>query len=707
MDAWVVAFQVLGVSVIIGNMFWLKATGNMPRSAGVLLFCMLAIHLVNANFAGGIDTVHFAWIFIFPILAGGTMGWRGQLLFYFFCVLGTAYYAVFPEQMPVLPYENSMGYTFFTRLMCLTVFTLIMLIYYFTLNEKMEELKEVLKIASFESDLFSGVFNSNAQGVVLLDENYVIKRANPKAHNVFGVENGGLINQNMEKLLEKNEAPFELVEHDQTNVEFPISIANDDIIWVEYSLLNVIDEHNKTFKLITFEDISERKRYQSSLFNLARFDHLTQLPNRLAIQEQLQAMIEHASTNQEQFAVVFFDLDKFKHVNDIQGHQAGDVVLQEVAKRMRNLKQSGEMVGRFGGDEFVLLLPNIESQNDVIEQINAMQEQLKLAIEHQKSEFFIGSSAGIACYPNDATSADELIQKADLAMYKAKAIGRGHYQFYSKEHDQSIKRQISIGHNLQFAIQREEFRLLYQPIYDANGNMSGVEALIRWHNDELGHITPDEFIPISEENGLIVPLGFWVLNEACEALKQLHKKGYTHLTMSVNMSYKQIASIDMAKSLEQVLDDHKLAGSALILELTERVFAEDLDLVNENIAAFEKLGVHTAVDDFGVGYSSLSYLMHSQFSALKIDRSFIKDMQQNPDARKLCSAIASMAGGLGLTVTAEGVETQEQLAMLKKMKIQKYQGYYFAKPLPLDEVEQMLDKESTFVKSDCDTDYMI
>lgn len=695
MPSYIVATHVLGLTVIIVNLFLLYKTNNIPRAAGILLFCMLIIHLVNITIVGGIDNPHFAWLFIFPILAGGTLGWRGQLFFYICCLLGTIYFALVPESINLLSEDGNIGYTFFTRLMCLTVFTLIMLIYYFTLNEKMQHLQKALDAASFESNLFLGVFNSKAQSVIMTNQEGEIERANAKAHETFGFAEGKLLSLPISKLCESDIKNIRLACDQSEPKEINVTTNAGKKIWLEYSTMSVVDEHKKAHTLITMEDISGRKSHEAELSYLARFDHLTRLPNRLSLQEKLNEAITHASAESQRFAVVFFDLDKFKHVNDIQGHKAGDAVLKMVAQRLQDLNRQADFIARFGGDEFVLLMNNIQTSKQVTDQIKRIQTSISKVINNKDNEHYVGSSAGVAFFPQDAVIADDLIQKADIAMYKAKSDGRGQYQFYSVEHDTNIKRQIKLGSGLSFAIERDELNLLYQPIYNINGVICGAEALLRWTNDELGFVSPDEFIPICEENGLIVPIGLWVLDESCRIIRKWHDLGHSNLVMSVNVSYRQINSDDLVKEVQRILTKYQLSGTALILELTERVFADDLDLVQRNIVQFAQMGVQTAIDDFGVGYSSLNYLKKTEFSSLKIDRDFIKDIDTNPASRKLCAAIASMASGLGLSVTAEGVETQEHLQLLTAMNIDKYQGFLMSKPIECDAFEALLDPPLT------------
>jgi diguanylate cyclase (GGDEF)-like protein/PAS domain S-box-containing protein len=693
MPDWVVTVQTIGVSIIIANMYMLQRTKNVPLAASIMLFCILAIHLVNVTFAGGIDNVHFAWIFIIPILAGGTMGWRGQVFFWFICVLGTIFYAIFPENMDVLPYEGSMGYTLMTRLMCLTIFSVIMLIYYFVLNEKIEDLNKALSLAFFESNLFMGVFNSKAQSVIIVDVEGTIERANPKAHATFGYKNDALLNTPIEEICKTaNSFSYDSID-DISNKEILITINDGSELWIEYSSLRVSDEYEEHHILLTIEDITERKNHETEMSYLAHYDYLTKLPNRLFIQQRLGEMIQRGLRYGRQFSIVFIDLDKFKKVNDIKGHEAGDAVLIEVATRINSVVRNGDIVARCVGEEFVLLVDEVSHDKHLISLIDKLQKQICKPILFGDNEYFIGSSAGISQFPQDGNEVNDLLRKADTAMYKAKSLASGSYQFYNVVHDDNIKRQVMLGSELNYAIERDELTLLFQPIYDQDDKICSAEALIRWKHRELGNVSPDEFIPLSEDNGLIVPIGSWVLDQACKVLKRWHGIGFTNLTMSINVSYRQINNDDLVDELNQVLTMHDLAGSSIVLELTERVFADDLSLVQDNITQFSKLGVDTAIDDFGVGYSSLSYLKKTDFSSIKIDRSFIKDIEMDTSARNLCAAIMSMASSLELSVTAEGIEKKEHLEILKAMKINKYQGFYMSKPINSKEFEILLAKQ--------------
>ncbi len=688
MEDWVIITQALGVFIILVNVLVLKKTNNVPLASAVMLFCMFAIHMANVTFAGGIDTVHYAWIFIFPILAGGTMGWRGQIFFWFISVLGTIYYYVWPEQMEVLPYEGDLNYTLATRLMCLTIFSLIMLTYYFTLNEKMLFLRKALKLASFESDLFSGVFNSKAQSVLLIDEEGIIQRANQTAHLTFGFPKGALFKQDISALCLNAEHYFSPNNVDKPSREIQVQTKDHRIVWIEYSALSVLDENEKRQLLFTIEDISERKQYESELSHLAHFDHLTKMPNRLMIQEHLTALLKHHA--EVSFAVIFIDLDKFKDVNDMYGHEAGDAVLVEVAQRLEHSVREGDFIGRFGGDEFILLTEIDTSKDEIISLVERLQDVILQPIYYQDKQHNIGSSVGIAQYPIDSKDANDLLRKADAAMYRTKLDQKGAFAFYNLGYDIDLQRKLRLNTDLNFANDRGELSLVFQPIFDRNKILTGAEALLRWHHNELGFISPEEFIPIAEDGGHILQIGDWVIDSACQTLREWQDMGHAELSMSVNISYRQLAEHALVDVTRRCLEQHGLQGNKLVLELTERVFADDLSLVRENMQMLSEMGVRTAIDDFGIAYSSLSYLRSVNFDILKIDRSFVKDIVEDQEAKNLCLAIHSMAKSLSLQVTAEGIETEAHLQALIAMDVDKFQGYHLAKPLTKDDFQALL-----------------
>lgn len=689
MPAWVVVIQAVGVSIILCNVYVYHKTKNTSVAAGIMLFCMFSIHMANVTFAGGIDTVHYAWIFIFPVLAGGTMEWRGQIFFWAISVVGTVYYYVWPEQMEVLPYEGDMFYTVATRLMCITIFSLIMLTYYFTLREKIQHIQKALKLANFESDMFAGVFNSNAQSVLLVDTNGIIQRANKTAHQTFGFGENALLGSEVSHICMGSGDVFDHRLPSFDGQEVQITTKRHHTLWIEYSSMHVRDENERRHTLFTIEDITERKRFESELSHLAHYDHLTKIPNRLMVHEQLRSLISNNADGT--FAVIFIDLDKFKDINDMRGHEAGDAVLLEVANRLQSNIRAGDFIGRFGGDEFILLSKTNTSSNEIIDLVKRLQNLLSRPIFYESTENSVGSSVGIAQYPNDGNQPNDLIRKADAAMYQTKQNDKGGYSFYNLEYDKNLQRKLALNTALNSVIENGELSLVFQPVFDNQKAILGAEALLRWQHPEYGMVSPDEFIPICEDNGQILDIGLWVLDAACEVLKSWQDSGFTHLSMSVNISNKQFLGTNLVEDIRRLLNKYALSGENLVLEITERVIAEDLNLVRKNLELLKEMGITAAVDDFGVAYSSLSYLQQVDVDILKIDRSFVANIDSDEDALNLCKAILSMAKSLKLEVTAEGIENEAHFLTLTEVEVDKYQGFHLSKPISAQAFYRLLN----------------
>lgn len=688
MQNWVVYTHIVGVLIIIINVFVLKKTDNVPQAATVMLLCMFAILMANVTFAGGIDTIQYAWIFIFPVLAGGTMGWKGQVFFWFISVTATIYYYIWPAQIEALPYEGDLAYTLLTRLLSLTIFSLIMLTYHFTLNEKMLSLRKAFRLASFEADLFSGVFNSKAQSVLLIDEHNNIKRANKTTHKIFGIPNESLINTHISNLCGNSMELFATDKLNKSLKETKLQTQDNRFVWVEYSSVAVFDENERKFMLLTIEDITKRKLQESEWDHLAHFDYLTQMPNRLMIQEHLTDLLTH--NYNEAFAVIFIDLDKFKDLNDMYGHEAGDFALIEISQRLKACIRDGDFIGRFGGDEFILLTKINTYEQEIVSLVKTVQQAILHPICYHNRQHTLGASIGIAQYPYDSSNANDLLRKADAAMYKAKSAQKGDFEFYNQDYDAELKRKLRLNSDLSDALAKDELFLVYQPIFNDQSQITGAEALLRWEHSQLGFISPCEFIPIAEDGGHIVPIGDWVIEQACETLRIWHDMGHTNLTMSVNISYCQLVDNRLIDVVRKCLNKHGLPGNSLVLELTERVFADDLSVVRDSMTLLSELGVKTAIDDFGIEYSSLSYLRSVNFSILKIDRDFVTDINVDKEAENLCSAIHSMAKSLNLEVTAEGIETEAHMKLLIAMGVDKFQGYFLSKPLLNNDFKTLL-----------------
>ena len=452
--------------------------------------------------------------------------------------------------------------------------------------------------------------------------------------------------------------------------------------------------------LAIIREITDRKRAEERVHRLAYFDTLTGLPNRQLFQQKLSAAIEKAKKNNLMVAALYVDLDNFKRINDTLGHSFGDVVLQTIAKRLDNCIRSEDCVirpnseeddvrlARLGGDEFVAILQDLENESDAAAVADRIRAELTRPVEHLGHEFVVTSSIGVSVYPDDGDDSDTLMKNADVAMYQAKNAGRNSVRFYSGTMSLQSLERLELENGLRYALQREELHLHYQPQLDLRTKrMTGAEALLRWDSPVHGSIPPAKFIPLAEECGLITSLGEWVLETACQQVKAWQEKYERDFDIAVNLSSQQFFSSDVASVVLKTIFDTGLTPNSLHLELTETILMND---VKETIITLNKLrdaGISLAMDDFGKGYSSLSYLKRLPLDTLKIDKSFVMDMEKNRDDAAICAAIIAMAHNLDLIVIAEGVETQEQLKFLEGQGCDKIQGYLISKPHPPEDFE--------------------
>ncbi len=444
------------------------------------------------------------------------------------------------------------------------------------------------------------------------------------------------------------------------------------------------------------QDVTEQKESEEHIYRLAHFDQLTGLPNR----ETLKSHFKYASTLAERrgqsLAVIFMDLDHFKNINDTLGHSTGDLLLIEVGKRLKGCLREGDTVSRTGGDEFILLLPDTDA-NGVVAVVCKLMEAISHPIHIKQHELTATASVGIAIYPNDGESLELLSQKADAAMYRAKQDGRNNYCFFTEEIQENSARTLQLSTLLSHALENNELLLHYQPqISIQNGHVVGVEALLRWQHPELGMLSPAEFIPIAETNGLIIPIGEWVVRTAVRQLKDWMEKGLPPMVMAVNISAVQFRQANITEMIVSILDEVQLPPEYLEVELTEAVAmshpVEVISVMNE----LHSHGIQMSIDDFGTGYSSLSYLKKFQVYKLKIDQSFVRDITSDPDDKAIVTAIISMAHSLGMHAIAEGVETDAQLACLHLLGCDEVQGYYFSKPLPADQFERFVARYQAY-----------
>ena len=442
-------------------------------------------------------------------------------------------------------------------------------------------------------------------------------------------------------------------------------------------------------------DITERKIAEETINFQAYHDLLTKLPNRALLRDRLSLAISHAKRNEEMLAVMFLDLDRFKNINDTLGHIVGDELLQQVSVRLKSCIREGDTLARFGGDEFTMLLPKISKVNGDISRIaEKIINELKTPFHIDGNELYVSTSIGISIYPRDGTCMDSLIKHADIAMYHVKDQGKNGYQFYNNEMTTPHFQNLSMETGIRRALENDEFSLVYQPqINLKSGEITGIEALLRWNHPEHGMVPPSEFIPFAESSSLIIDVGKWVLRHACAELKRWREAGLPEIRMSINISARQLAENNIIDTITRTLKDYNLPGNTLELEITENEIMDDMDSVVQKLKQLSAIGIAIAIDDFGTGYSSLSYLHKLPIHTLKIDRAFIKEILMNNDRNSIINTIVAMAKGLNLNVIAEGVETQQQLDFLREIDCDAAQGFFFGKPLTPDVIMQLLIQE--------------
>jgi diguanylate cyclase (GGDEF)-like protein/PAS domain S-box-containing protein len=439
-------------------------------------------------------------------------------------------------------------------------------------------------------------------------------------------------------------------------------------------------------------DISDQRRYEEQLVYQATHDPLTGLPNRNLLQDRLgQALALEAFRRRNPIGVMFLDLDNFKKVNDTLGHTVGDMLLKAVANRLRNCVRGGDTVSRLGGDEYILVLPNVKEMHDVTTVAKKLIGVFSTPFLLMGHEIYITASIGIALFPSDGDTVDALLKNADAAMYHAKEQGKNNYQFYSEEMNTRVFERMALETSLHRALRQQEFLLYYQPRVDLRtGRISGVEALVRWNHPEMGLVPPARFIPLAEETGLIVPIGEWVLRTACAQNKAWQDAGLPPLRMAVNLSARQFRQENLIQMVADALAETGLDPRWLELELTESLLMERAEQSVSILRSLADMGIDIAVDDFGTGYSSLGYLKRFPITNLKIDQSFIRDIASDPDDAILVRTIITMAHGLGMKTVGEGVESLEQIDFLYRHGCEEVQGYYFSRPLTAEGCEAML-----------------
>jgi len=464
-----------------------------------------------------------------------------------------------------------------------------------------------------------------------------------------------------------------------------------------WELVSISPVRNKLGEISHFigiqHDITQRKAMEEQLNFLAYHDALTGLPNRALLADRFEQLTARSKRQHQQIALMMLDLNRFKLINDSLGHETGDQVLVEIASRLQKLARRSDTVARYGGDEFVLLLPEIDSPTVVTEIAQRISREITRPMCIDDRILHASCAIGVALWPDDGDRLEKLLGNADAAMYQAKTRPGEKLQFFTEELNQQVQHRMQIETDLRNALQEGELELYYQPQLDLESNrVTGMEALLRWHHPRLGLVSPDQFIPLAEDTGLILPIGDWVLEQACRQLRVFQEAGDPDLRVAVNVSVRQLEGQDMVTTILRILEETGVDPTCLEIEITESVMMEDPEGMIESLGALKQLGIHLALDDFGTGHSSLSYLQRFPFDKLKIDRAFIHNINSSEDDQAIAMTIGAMAKSLKLEVVAEGVETGEQLELLRQCGCNQIQGYLISRPLPADRFSGLLQQ---------------
>ncbi|HET6419965.1 MAG TPA: EAL domain-containing protein [Geobacteraceae bacterium] len=472
-------------------------------------------------------------------------------------------------------------------------------------------------------------------------------------------------------------------------------MKNGESLQVGMTVSLIRDEHGACPRyLAMIEDISERKRFEEQLEYQANHDALTSLPNRNLLADRIRQALHHALRYHRKVAILYVDLDNFKFINDSLGHDRGDRLLKTIAERLQECVRSGDTVARQGGDDFVIVLSDMAKGEHAAKVAQKIQAAVCRPVRIDEHDLQVTCSTGISIYPSDGEDEQTLLKNADAAMYRAKEQGRNTFRFFTGELNVKAAERMTMEKHMRRALERGEFLLHYQPQVDLNsGRIAGMEALLRWRSAELGLVAPTRFIPLAEETGLIVPIGEWVLRTACEQNMAWRNTGHPNLVMAVNLSPRQFRQERFVESVARILRETGTEPLHLDLEIVESLLMSDAEGGAVLLKELNKLGMQLTMDDFGTGFSSLSYLQRFRFDKLKIDRCFIRNITSNPDSAAIVRAIIALAHSLKLEVIAEGVETEGQLRFLRYLGCDKIQGFYFSRPVPAAEFEQMLRED--------------
>jgi diguanylate cyclase (GGDEF)-like protein/PAS domain S-box-containing protein len=563
-----------------------------------------------------------------------------------------------------------------------------------------------LQVSAEELRLLASTFDSH-EPIVITDRNLTVLRVNQAFIAATGYERGQVVGRSVREFsVQDRDNPYEEIRKTLS----ACGMFSGEVITVHkggskvpmHLRVSAIKDKNEdtTHFVAVYSDITEQKRSQDEINKLAFYDHLTGLPNRRQIMERLDRELYLADRYDSGGALFFLDIDNFKDINDTLGHDHGDCLLIELGRRLRRHVRRTDMVSRLGGDEFLILLQRDTAlEQDIVDHATGVCEKLlSLAQEPYLIDghtHYVSISIGISIFPCNAANPHDLLKQADTAMYKAKGSGRNAASFFHPEMQKMAERKLAMERELREALAREQIALQFQPQFDADGRIRGAESLLRWTDPDGTFVSPEEFIPIAEQSGLIIELGSYALDQSCRQMMAWLDKGFALDHISVNVSPRQFGDADFVGCIERTLEASRLPARHLILELTESVVVENLDEARTKMEALNALGVRISMDDFGTGYSSLSYLTELPFFELKIDQRFVRNLFNDRKNAVLATAIIAMADSLQLEVLAEGVENREQLEFLRDHNCNRFQGYYFSEPLTAEGLQALLSRTAT------------
>ena len=563
-------------------------------------------------------------------------------------------------------------------------------------RNSIKEKRNVLKALNWSNELL----NSSPNAMIIADQRGKITQVNITAQKLFGYSQAEFTNLNISALMPKRfvnhqEKINNFFNHSSTRSMgegkdlFAIKKSGEEF-QVEISL-NLAQLNKDRVAITSIRDVTKQKLTELKVLHQASYDFLTQLPNRFLSLDRLARSIERAKRNNNKFAVMYIDLDDFKKANDVFGHQMGDRILVSTAAKLTNVMRANDTVGRLGGDEFVTLIDDFSSKEALIKVANNILDIFKKPFSIGQQNILLSASIGISVYPDDGNTVEELLVNADLSMFKSKDVGKNSFTFFESSMKDSLNRHSAIEEALKGSLERNEFYLVYQPKYEISSNIIiGFEALLRWDNSEFRGINPDEFIPVLEQTGLINEVGMFVLDNALKSIEKWRSITQQPLQMAVNISPLQFNDPMLFQSIQQTLTKYNLPGNALEIEITEGILLEGTEELKKTLNDIREADIGIALDDFGTGYSSLSYIKDYPINSIKIDRSFIDEINKNETQAILVNAMISLAHSLNFHVTAEGIECKAQLEYLKNIKCDIAQGYYLSQPITAEKIIPLL-----------------